>query len=102
MSNRSWKICGYDGAREVFQRAVPEGALSESEVIILLQRLASRHLTDDDVVSSSLRKNADDYAVHLEVQRSRGGKYVLMTTGSGHHYIATIEEAAHRPPASEA
>ncbi len=58
----------------------------------LLQRLASRHLTDNEVVSASLRKNADAYANHLEVQRNYGGKYALMTTGRVHYYSVIVED----------
>ena len=59
----------------------------------LLQRLASRHLTDDEVVSASLRKNADAYATHLEVQRNYGEKYPFMTTGGGHYYSVNVEDS---------
>ncbi len=91
MSDRFWKIRGNDGGLQVFERAIAEGSLSESEMIVILQRLASRHLIDYEVVSSSLRKNANGYAAHLEVQRCHGKNYALMTTGSDHHYIATEE-----------
>ncbi len=92
MSKRIWRIYGYDGDRAVFTRTVPKRSLSEREMIRLLQRLTSRHLTDDEVVSSSLRKNADDYASHLEVQQNHGEKYALMTTGSGHYYSVIVED----------
>ena len=93
MTQRYWKISGYDGSRTVYERSVPEGALSESEVVTLLQRLAARHLSDDEVFSSSLRKNSHGFTPHLEIGRNTGEKPALMTTGSGHHYTATIEEA---------
>ena len=92
MSIRSWKIRGYDGNRQVFERAIPLGSLSDAQVTMLLQRLASRHLTDEEVVSASLRRNAVGYAPHLEVQKNPGGKYAIMTTGSGHHYAAVVED----------
>jgi len=92
MSKQIWRIYGYDGDRAVFTRTVPRWSLSESEMIRLLQRLASRHLTVDEVVSASLRKNADAYATHLEVQRNYGGKYAFMTTGSGHYYSAIVSD----------
>ena len=88
-----WKINGYDGAQLVWERLIPAGILSEAEMIFLLQRLAARHLDDDEVVNSSLRKNAKGYLSHLEVRKSIGRKHALMTTGTGHHYTATIQEA---------
>ena len=92
MSKQFWRIYGYDGNRAVFTRTVPKRSFSEPEMVRLLQRLASRHLTDDEVVSASLRKNADAHATHLEVQRNYDGKYALMTARSGHYYSAIVED----------
>ena len=77
----------------MWERLIPLGLLSEAEMIVLLQRLATRHLDDDEVVNSSLRKNVKGYLSHLEVRQNIGGKPALMTTGTGHHYTATIQEA---------
>lgn len=82
-----WKIQGYDGLEKTFEQTIPFGSLSEKEMIALLQRLAARHLDDEEVVSASLRKNACGYEAHLEVNRIDSG---LMTTGSGHNYTATV------------
>lgn len=84
-------IVGYDSAVRVFERRRPEGSLSETEVITILERLAARHLVDDEVVSDSLRKNASGYRPDLEVQKNHGGRYGLMTTGNPHH-AAGIDE----------
>lgn len=90
MTKRFWKIRGYDGNRKVFEQTVSAGSLSEPEMTALLKHLASRHLSEDEVVSASLRRNAKDYVGHLEIQRNTGRKYALMTTGSDRHYIAVI------------
>ena len=87
-----WKIAGYDGDRTVYERQIRLGSMSEAEMIVLLQRLAARHLDEDEVVASSLRKNAKEYLSHLEVRKNTGGKCALMTMGTGHHYTARIEE----------
>jgi hypothetical protein len=94
MAGRYWKITGYDGASTVYERSVPESALTEAEVVTLLQRLAARHLSDDEVFLSSLRSDTKGFTPHLQISRNSGGKPALMTTGSGHHYTATIEEAS--------
>ena len=94
MVKRVWRIVGSDSMKETFSRSVPAGALSDREVKALLQRLAARHLTDSEVVSASLRKNATGHASHLEIIPVGGSKvYGWMTTGSGPHYTATIREA---------
>lgn len=91
MGARSWVIVGYDSTKQVFERRLPEGSLSEAEVITMLERLAARHLVDDEVVSASLRKNAVGYRPDLEIRKNHGGRYGLMTTGNP-HYIASIDE----------
>jgi len=92
MARRCWVIRGYDGSEQAFERSMPEGLLSEVEMKAVLQRLACRHLSDDEVVSASLRKNATGYRADLEIKQSHGGRFTLMTIGSGSHYTATVEE----------
>lgn len=94
-----WKIRGYQGLALTFELEIPENSLSEAEVENLLQRLQSRHLSDVEVVSSSLRRSASDYQSHLEVGRNRGRPFGLMTSGSDNHYIATIEDSDGAPGA---
>jgi len=91
--SRAWRITGYEGSKEIFSRLLPESSISESEMIAVLQRLASRHLTADEVVSSSLRKNSSNHASHLDVTRNHGGSYGLMTAGSDFHYTARIVDS---------
>ncbi len=92
MARRYWVIRGYDGSEPIFERRMPEGSLTEAEMKVVLQRLACRHLSDDEIVCASLRKKAAGYRADLEIRQSHGGKYALMTTGSGNHYAATVEE----------
>ena len=87
-----WMITGYDGDQTVYERRIRLGSISEAGMITLLKRLAARHLDEDEIVESSLRKNAKGPPSHLEVRKNTGGKYGLMTMGTGHHYTAMIEE----------
>ena len=86
-----WKIRGYDDLEPIFERTIAGGSLSEQEMTTLLQRLASRHLSDDEVVSASLRRNASGYLPHLEVLRNHQGSPGLMATGGSYSYTASIE-----------
>ena len=88
--SEQWKICGYDGDNLIFERVIPVGAMSEKEMTRLLERLASRHLTGDEVVSASLRENAG-HVPFLKVVPNRGGTPGLMTTGIGPHYTAIVK-----------
>ena len=42
-----WKITGYDGTEQTFERLLPLSSLNESQVIALMQRLAAKHLDED-------------------------------------------------------
>lgn len=90
--SQMWKIVRYDGGRFVYERIIPYGSVSRSTMILILQRLAARHLDDDEVVDSSLRKNAKEYLNHLEVQENTDGNPTIITMGTGHHYTASIKE----------
>jgi hypothetical protein len=96
MAKLIWRITGYLGDKSIYERAVRKGALSQKAMIALLQRLASRHLSEDEVVSSSLKKDDRDYCSALEIRS--GGRDALMTTGSGHYYTALVEKAETKPP----
>ena len=85
-----WKITGCDGAETVWEGEVPSGMMTESEMKVLLKRLAAKHLDQDEIVASSLRKNAKGRMNHLDVHENVGGKPALMTMGTGHHYTARI------------
>ncbi len=98
MAKLIWKITGYLGDKSIYERVVRRGALSQKAMVTLLQRLASRHLSEDEVVSSSLKKDDRDYCSALEIRRNYGGRDALMTTGSGHYYTALVERAETKPP----
>ena len=53
-----WVIQGYKSTQKVCETDLPLGSLSENEMVILLQRLACRHLSEDEIVEASLRKSS--------------------------------------------
>ncbi len=65
-TNRFWRVDGYDSTRLMFEKVLPLGYLSEGEMISLLQRLASKHLDEAEIVAASLRRNSKGYAPLLE------------------------------------
>jgi hypothetical protein len=91
MNSGVWKIEGYDGAQGIFEAEV--AALSDGEMVGLLQRLASRHLTCAEVVAASLRRDSLGYAALLEPQKdlSTSGRHAI-SVGPGHHYVARVVE----------
>ena len=93
MPKRFWSIRGYDSTETIYERVVPFGCLSERQVIALLQRLASRHLDEDEVTDSSLKRNSKAYRALLEphcdvVNATR----VMISVGENPYYVASVWE----------
>jgi hypothetical protein len=92
-SKKFWKVAGYDGMQQIFEKTLPESSLSEDQMIELLQRLAARHLTPNEIVRASLRPNSKEYAPLLEVHRQArtapSDRFTIMV-GENPHYAASI------------
>ena len=86
---RYWRIEGFVGADKTYEKLIPEGALNESAITALLQRLSARRLTEDETVSSSLRHGAPDYLPHLEPQISKDEHHTIRV-GTDAYYVAGI------------
>ncbi len=95
-SKQYWKIEGFDGVNKTFERLLPKGSLSERQIVVLLQRLSARHLDEDEIVSSSLRRNAPGYRSLLEPQYSRG-EHPAISIYAGRDYVARIVAADELP-----
>jgi len=79
-----WRVEGFQSDKPTgFSR---EETAMEREIKLLLQRLAARHLTDDEITDATLGS-----ASYFEINREkhRGEPTLLSTTGTDHHYLAT-------------
>jgi hypothetical protein len=90
MARGCWKITGYDKLTRLFERRV-SSALCEREIKQMLSRLAARELTDDEIVSASLRKGMKGRRTDLDVVKSATPGEGFWTTGSPRHYTARCE-----------
>jgi len=90
MVKSCWKITGYNKLTRLFERRV-SSALSEPEIRQMLSRLAARELTDDEIVSASLRKGMKGRRTDLDVVKSSTPGEGFWTTGSPRHYTARHE-----------
>lgn len=82
----SWVIGGWDSTDRIFEERAP-GNLSESEVLVILQRLACQYLESDEIVSSSLRRNHSGYRNLL----ARIGSDLPIHVGENPHFSAKRE-----------
>ena len=84
---QKWIIEGFRGGSPTGLSRQITGA--ENQVRVLLQRLAARHLTDEEVIDATFGTRHD-----LEITTNSNSKlYSLMTTGTDCHYIATIDDS---------
>lgn len=92
MSERFWTVVGYDKGRKIFERDIAVDDIAESAVKTLLQRLAARGLTEDEVVLASL-EDADSGP--LAVTQLDGDAFGFATAPvAGVNYVATLGERA--------
>jgi hypothetical protein len=58
---------------------------SENRVKLLLERLAARHLTDNEITEATLGSGTD-----FEIQRDKrlGNPVMFTTNGTDYHYVA--------------
>ena len=87
MQKRAWLIQCFDGLQLRFSRRL-SSALSEREIGALLQRLHSRDLSCNEIVSSSLRKSWNGYSSLLEIRREPRDR-VILSVGTNPHYVAS-------------
>jgi hypothetical protein len=80
-----WKVEGLRGPdRAGFERVVVG---SEKKVRLLLERLACRNLSDEEIADATFGSRTD-----LEVRWANGSRQkALATWGSDHNYVATLE-----------
>jgi hypothetical protein len=61
-----WLIEGYKSTTRTYV-AIPPANLSNGEITTILQRLLSRHLSEDEIIGASLRKPR-----RIEIRRCSG------------------------------
>lgn len=78
-----WTIEGFQSDKATgFSR---KETATEREITLLLQRLAARHLTDDEITDATLRSST-----YFEINREKhpGKPMQFSTTGTDHYYVA--------------
>jgi hypothetical protein len=95
-----WRLYGYKRIEKVYEAVLP-GNMTDAQVTTLVQRLACRDLTEDEIVGASLRKNKK--STLLDVQLGRGGPNSRHTISCGHtvSYIAGYWKAGEPVPGED-
>ena len=88
-----WRVVGYDDVRPFYQKILPAMDLSDIQMILLLQRLVSRHLTDDEIVACSRKSGTVGYSPFLNPligSRANLAERFVISVGGKTHYKASI------------
>jgi len=91
------RITGQDGLNEpFFSMEISAASLGRGGLSTLLQRLASRHLSDREIVAASLKKNARGYSGLLDVSKPHpDDRRYIWSAGDNPYYTATaVDDAA--------
>ena len=91
MPKRQWQIICRSGTAQVWERVLPASEMSERQMRDLLARLASRHLSEDEVISASLGGRSKSRDQRLYILPEWGVSGPLFTTGDP-HYVAKLEK----------
>ena len=92
MSDRVWTVAGFEAGEKVFERTIPVDAIAESDVKGLLQRLAARGLSEEDVVSRLARVGPPQRR-RSALDELDGDAFGFTTSqAAGRYYVATLGE----------
>jgi hypothetical protein len=83
---RVWRVEGFRGDKPTGMSCQITGG--EKQIRVLLERLAARHLTEDEVIEATFGNRSD---LHIH-QDSGARRFTLMTTGADYHYVASVAE----------
>lgn len=90
MVAKHWKIVGIDSLKPFFEQLVPFGQITEKQMIELLKRLASKHLTEGELIDCAKRGNVVGHRDLLRVKSDSRPGMVLLYTTLDPHYLATV------------
>jgi hypothetical protein len=86
-----WEIRGYRSTHLIYQTNLPIGTLSEREMVCLLQRLACKHLSFEDIAASSMRRRSKRYSQALEPRIEASAERFVIEVGHNPYFVASAK-----------
>jgi len=86
--HKYWQIKGYYGTEQILDVSEPVSHFTDSQIEVLLQRLACRSLSKDEILTAS--KNKRNRTSLLEVSKQNSEGRVTFMCGSDPHFSAKI------------
>jgi len=90
--SKHWVFRKMRSLEEEWSFSVKAGCLSDNQARALLQRLACEHLSVEEIINSSVRKNCKRYRRLLEVNGMTGSS-LTFSLGENPWYTAQVEES---------
>jgi hypothetical protein len=84
--SKDWIIRGYDGLEVIFVGRLPSN-VSQAEVCNILRGLVCKHLSYDEILDSSRRRNDPKRKTHLD----QIGKSSPLSYGENPYFVASLE-----------
>jgi hypothetical protein len=85
---RIWRLEGFDGALKIFETTIPAYLISETQMREVLKRLASRRLSESEIIGASLNRTGKRNSL-LEII-SNTQPTTSMSCGTNPHYVAKM------------
>ena len=95
MKNMLWAIRGYDGYDKIYERFVPLGYFSESQIQEVLRVLVSKESLDlDEIIGAYVKRKTKIANDLLSVHKDR--KYPQYHCGDNLHFVAQVVDKNHK------
>jgi len=92
-----WLIEGYERFDRFFETRLP-GYMSEEKIVVIIQRLACKHLSEEEIGAASLRKNKRTSLLEPLIGRPPQGLRTVISINHGTEYRASYWRAGEVPP----
>ncbi len=91
-AKRKYKIMGFDSTTLIYERTLPLHFLSEHQMEQLLIRLAARHLSPDEIVQASFKKNIKGRRNDFDFRLTASDRYGVATIGNPYYMVCTVPD----------
>lgn len=96
MSKRYWRIRGHDGLKVTFEKHVPVGYFSDTQIQLLLRALTAKaSLSLEEILGAYARRNSKASNDLLAI--SKEGPYPHYSCGTNPYFTAIVVDDHHKP-----
>lgn len=96
MAKKYWRIKGYDSLNLIFEKTIPVGCITSSQLMELLKCLAAKEgLSYNEIIGGYVKRKTRLANVHLDVHKET--MYPAYMCGAEPHFVAfVVDEKGNR------